>query len=96
MKRVLCILLVIIILFCFKIDHFSLSKLSDSLAEKEIAVTFINKSLLLINIKDNEFLIKFTPNGMIKQYIDVVRREASYESKNVIKELLYFLTNDIP
>lgn len=71
MKRVLCILLAIIILFCFKIDHFSHSKLSDSLAEKEIAVTFINKSLLLINIKDNEFLINLTDDissSMIKKY----------------------------
>lgn len=71
MKRALCIFICIVTLVFFKIDRLSFFELSSSLAQDEIALTFIDDSLLLINLEKDAFLLSLKDNvssSILKKY----------------------------
>lgn len=62
MKRVLYVLFLFLSLFYFREDYFSFDNLSNSLAKNEIALTFIDDSLFLITLNEDNFLISMKDN----------------------------------
>lgn len=62
MKKVLCSVVFVVCFFNFRVAHFSFSQLSSSLDDNEIALTFLNESLLMVHLKDEELLLSLTNN----------------------------------
>lgn len=71
MKKALFILICIVTLLYFKLNHGSFIELSNSLGKNEIGVTFIDDSLLLISLENDMFLLNLEENvstSIIRKY----------------------------
>lgn len=98
MKKIIFTLICIIFFVYFKVSTPSFLELSDSLAQDEIALTFINDSLLLIHLHQSSFLLQLNeeePDSIIKKFCLQNVPIYKISEKPVINELNISYHNDL-